>query len=307
MLTLKLWLAALLSAGLPFLGIIWLWKRKAKDTLDWALSASLVCTLSLLGFIATPWAMTSYYLRYLLIPALALAMYFSFRKLNREHPQKSSGWRYQLSLAIKAVGLLALLPLDVIAIGTYFYRVAPVELTFPLSGGAYYVIQGGNSFLANPFHRSDANDPHEMYAIDIVKLNWAGNRATGIYPQGLTSYSIYGATIYSPCEGEVIKLRDGTPENQIGDKGRNPGNYLVIRCKGVQVLLAHMTSGTFRVHEKELVKEGQPLARVGNAGHTSEPHLHVDAIKDSTDTSVVEPVPISFNGQILSTNSIVMR
>jgi hypothetical protein len=307
MLTLKIWFWVLLSSVLPFLAVAWLWKTKIKNRADWALTVAIVGALTLSTFIATPWAMTSYYLRYVLVILFAVAAYLSFRKFKGYGSQLPFSMDKKL-VVIKVAGLLALLPLDVMAISTYFYPVPPVELAFPLSNGNYYVIQGGNSVMTNPFHKS-GSDNREDYAIDIVRLNWAGNRATGIYPQGLSSYAMYGAKIYSPCDGQVIEITDGILDNPIGEVGHSPSNHIVIRCKGVQVTLAHMSSGSFSVQSGQLIKEGQPIDTVGNAGHTSEPHLHIDAIRDFADGSlaVIEPVPISFNGRILSTNSIIMR
>ena len=138
--------------------------------------------------------------------------------------------------------------------------------------------------------------------MDIVKLNWAGNRATGIYPRELSSYAVFGETVYSPCNGEVMEVVDGVADNPIGDEGHQPSNQIVIRCQGVRVTLAHMTSGSLLIRHGQSLEEGQPLGRVGNAGHTSEPHLHIDAVRDVPDS--IEPVPISFNGKMLSLNSI---
>lgn len=307
MLTYEIWLLVLASSGLPFLLIAWLWKRNAKSTLDWVLTSSIVSAITLLAFIATPWAMSSYYLRYILVALWALAAYFSFRKIKEARLQTSASPANKLAAALKVAALFVLLALDVLALRTYFYPVSPVELAFPLSGGVYCVAQGGNSLLTNPFHKYDTDDRLE-YALDIVKLNGAGNRAAGVYPRALSSYAIYGSTIYSPCDGEVIQVRDGIPENTPGDSGSNPSNLIVIRCQGVRVTLAHMTSGSFLVQEGQRVREGQPIGKVGSAGFSIEPHLHMDAIRDITEErAAIEAVPMSFSGRILSINSTVMR
>lgn len=307
MLTYEIWLAVFVLSGLPFILIGWLWWRNAKNKLDWLLTSSIVSACCLLAFIATPWAMSSYYLRYLLIALLVLALYFSFRKITEARLHAPASANSTLAVTLRVAALFVLLLLDVLAVRTYFYPVSPVELAFPLSDGVYCVVQGGNSVLTNPFHRNDTDDRLE-YALDIVKLNRAGNRARGVYPRDLTSYTIFGATIYSPCNGEVVQVRDGIPDNPPGDSGHNPSNLIVIRCHGVRVTLAHMTSGSFLIQDGQHVREGQPIARVGSAGFSIEPHLHMDAIRDFSDgTSAIEPVPMSFNGRMLSTNSIVTR
>lgn len=304
MLIFKIWIAVLISLVLPFLAIAWLWKRKPRNKLDWVLTLSLVGALSLLAFIATPWAMTSYYLRYLLIVFFALAAYFSFGKVKRVHLENRTSVSIKLAVAVKVIVVMALLPLNIMAITTYFYPSSSVELFFPLSDGVYYVIQGGNNLITSPFHRT-GTDGQEDYAIDIVKLNWAGNRATGILPRELSSYAIYGGTVHSPCSGEVIEVVDGVPENPIGTMGAI-SNRIVIRCRGVRVTLAHMRSGSLLIGNGQLIEEGQPIGKVGNAGQTSEPHLHMHAVRDVVDNSL-ESVPISFNGRVMSLNSIIMR
>jgi len=304
MLILKIWVAVLLSSVLPFLAIGWSWKRNARNKLDWVVTLSLVGAFSLLAFIATPWAMTSYYLRYILVALLVLAAFFSFRKVRKAHIENPSSVGHKLAIAVKATLLLALVPLDIVALSTYFYPAQSVELTFPLSDGAYYVIQGGSNVITSPFHRTGP-DNREDYAIDIVKLNWAGNRATGVLPLQLSSYAIYGETVHSPCSGQVIEVVDGLPDNPIGGIG-DISNHIVIRCKGVRVSLAHMRSGSLSIRDGQFIEEGQPIGKVGNAGHTSEPHLHMHAVRDVTGSSL-EPTPISFNERVLSLNSIIMR
>ena len=41
------------------------------------------------------------------------------------------------------------------------------------------------------------------------------------------------------------------------------------------VLLAHLQQGSLAVTAGQQVRRGEPLARVGNSGNTSEPHLHL--------------------------------
>ena len=287
--------------------MLWLWKS-TKSRSDWALSLLLVGAYALLIFLAAPWAIISYYLRFLLIPLFALAAYFSFSKIKNAPPQIASVNNRIIKIG-KVFALLLLLLLNVEIIVGYFYPVPTVELTFPLRDGVYYVWQGGNSFITNVAHRQGFHRVQETYAIDIVKLNRAGNRATGLYPSELSSYAIYGATVYSPCDGEIIEIVDGRPDNAIGYIAGHPSNHVVIRCKGVKVTLAHMMNGSILVENGQSVKEGQPLGRVGNSGNSIEPHLHIDAVRDIPNEAlgVEEPMPISFNGKVLSLNDVIRR
>ena len=54
------------------------------------------------------------------------------------------------------------------------------------------------------------------------------------------------------------------------------GNVIVIqRDDDLFVLLAHLRRGSVRVKSGDLVRKGDPLARVGNSGNSTMPHLHL--------------------------------
>ena len=43
--------------------------------------------------------------------------------------------------------------------------------------------------------------------------------------------------------------------------------------------MGHLQKGSIQVKVGEIVKEGQPIAKVGNSGWTIQPHIHVQAMK----------------------------
>jgi murein DD-endopeptidase MepM/ murein hydrolase activator NlpD len=57
-------------------------------------------------------------------------------------------------------------------------------------------------------------------------------------------------------------------------------------------VLAHLGRGTVQSHLGAQVTPGDPLGRVGNSGNTSEPHLHVHAVRGR----VTEPEQLLFTG-----------
>ncbi len=97
----------------------------------------------------------------------------------------------------------------------------------------------------------------------------------------LDRYPIFGATVHSPCDGAVVAAVDGRPDLIPPDTDREQltGNHVVIACQGVSVLLAHFQNGSVGVQTGARVTNGQPLGRVGNSGNTSEPHLHLQAVR----------------------------
>ena len=49
---------------------------------------------------------------------------------------------------------------------------------------------------------------------------------------------------------------------------------------GRYVSMAHLKQGSVTVRVGDVVRRGQPLAAVGNNGHSNEPHLHLQ-VQDS--------------------------
>jgi hypothetical protein len=182
------------------------------------------------------------------------------------------------------------------------------ELSFPLEGGTYYVGQGGDSPLLNHHNTNRA----QRFALDVFRLNAAGTRAAGIYPSDPSRYAVFGAGIHSPCAGEVIETRDGNPDHRpSGTDRENPaGNHVVVRCakEDVDVALAHIRENSVAVERGERVVEGQLLGRVGNSGNTSEPHLHVHAVRTGSGSVLEgEGVPMVFDGRFPVRNGLVFR
>ncbi len=135
-----------------------------------------------------------------------------------------------------------------------------------------------------------------------------------MYPSDPERYAAFGNEILSPCAGEVISAKDGQADHRgSGTDRENPaGNHVVIRCRevdpGVDVELAHMKEGTVAVGRGERVDKGQLLGRVGNTGNTSEPHLHVHAVRTGSGNIFEgEGMPIEFDGRFLVRNDLVFE
>lgn len=151
-----------------------------------------------------------------------------------------------------------------------------IELSFPLKTGRYFVLQGGKGLPTNLFHYSLRG---AIYAMDIVKLNPDGSRANAIFSHRLEDYEIFGDTLYSPCDGRIVKAYSGDPDNIPPDMSRGPQNtnQVLIETDSSYVFLAHLKKGSVIVKEGDIVTYGQPLGCVGNSGFSSEPHLHIQA------------------------------
>ena len=120
------------------------------------------------------------------------------------------------------------------------------------------------------------------YALDILGLNAWGARASGVLPADLTRYAIINDPVQAPCNGEVLAAEDGHPDRSPPelDPDDPAGNHLAIACGEATVLLAHLRQGSVIPRVGDRVETGQRIARVGNSGNTTEPHLHIHAVRE---------------------------
>jgi murein DD-endopeptidase MepM/ murein hydrolase activator NlpD len=135
------------------------------------------------------------------------------------------------------------------------------------------VFQGGKSSLIN-HHAALA---HQASALDLVLTHPNGTIVDGD-PSKLESYACFGAPIAAPISGRVAHVRRDLPDMSLGQTDREniTGNIIVIETDSHQyVALAHLQAGSIEVAEGDRVNTGQHIARCGNSGNTTSPHLHL--------------------------------
>jgi len=257
-------------------------------------------------FYAGNWNFLPYLLRYiflLLLIGSTIKAVRQFKGLPFLEKKKIWGWT-------KFVGQfffsLFFFLVSVKVISGFWTDEKGIDIAFPLKEGV--ISHGGNSRIIN-YHQADTTAQH--YALDIVKLNGSGLRTTGFFPVDLNEYAIYGDTIFAPCDGKVVKIQDGLDNvpPRVDVKVNPAGNHIVLQYQNNLIVFAHILKTSISVSNGDFVKKGQPIARVGNSGHTTEPHLHIHAIS-GTDTSKIikgggHGIPIYFDGRFLTRNDRV--
>ncbi|HLX72569.1 MAG TPA: protein kinase, partial [Verrucomicrobiae bacterium] len=198
------------------------------------------------------------------------------------------------ALTIGAVAVLMLLDLlparrlylatnAVYALGSIFMAVQIARIYWPQSKaeavvlsmpvrGDWLVVNGGNSSLINIHYPVK----EQRNAVDMEKLVDGHERSGDAHK--LESYPSWGETVYTPADGKVVVAGDDLDDNVIGEMDRDQpaGNLICIDMGNNRyVMLAHLQKGSLKVAEGDTVHVGQPLAKCGNSGNTSHPHLHI--------------------------------
>lgn len=297
----QLLVPVILIAGLAF--------SKLGTRLEWFLLAWTTVAFTLYSVLTGGWFLVSVYLRFVVLALLLAAVVYSFFRVPRNAPHFD--WSAKNALVNLAAYLAPLLVFTVllgVALSGRFYQGEAVRLVFPLNGGPYHMGQAGGATIVNYHHPYGS----QRYALDILKVNGAGSHADTLVPTDLNQYAIFGESISSPCDGQVIARVDNLPDlapGTPGDTQNAAGNHVFIQCHGFNVLLAHMQQGSLVVAEGDAVKVGDPIGKVGNSGNTSEPHLHIHAVRGGTTDQLTsgEGLPILFDGHFYVRNDLRME
>lgn len=284
------------------LGYAWrVWRLEEPTITGWLLVTADAAVFVALVILVGRGDIAGYYTRFVLLAVFVVAVLWSLgRHVSRPWRSPESGstlkrhWTTAVSLVFFAGALVyvvsGMVPPD-----------SPRQLAFPLEGGRFMVAHGGGNTLLNR-HSSHAQ---QRYAADISAIGPAGFRALGVLPRELERYAIYGASVVSPCDGEVTVARDGLPDLVPSemDPDNPAGNHVIIDCGDISVELAHLQQSSVAVAVGDQLAVGDPVGRVGNSGNTTEPHLHVHAVDPTTRTGV----PVSFDGRVPIRNRLYVR
>lgn len=154
--------------------------------------------------------------------------------------------------------------------------IGPVEYSLPFSG-RWTVVNGGLDQETS--HSWDIYP--QRYAYDFIILDSEGNSHSG-EEKDLYSYYCYGKDILAPADGTVVAVYDRFNDCRIMGGGQTDtstpdlgGNRIVIRHAEREFsTLCHLMPGSVTVRTGQTVRRGDVIARCGNSGNTSEPHLH---------------------------------
>jgi hypothetical protein len=155
-------------------------------------------------------------------------------------------------------------------------------LGLPFNGGTWFAGDGPVNDSAH--RRSLIAVDGSVYAPERFAIDWNKVGANGDSHDGAAkneNWWGYGEPILAVADGEITQVMDGISENA----PRVPpskitldnlaGNYVILRIgPDLYVTYAHLQPGSIRVHLHDKVHRGAILAKLGNTGQSTAPHLH---------------------------------
>lgn len=284
------------------LGAAWqLWRVDDPAKAGWLIVFLSTMAVLALILLVGRWDIAGLWTRYL-VAGVALAAAWASLRRHMRRPWAPAGWRDIGRRHLVSLVSLALLGGALVyVLSGMFLPTGAHDMKFPLKGGRFVIGQGGNNSLLN-YHWSHRAQRH---ASDITAVNTTGFRATGLLPRDLSSYVIFGASVFSPCAGTVVQVVDGLPSLIPPERDRDNarGNHVALACGGVRVELAHLKKGSVTLQIGDRVTAGDRLGEVGNSGNTSEPHLHIHAVDPATGVGI----PLVFDGVVPVRNAVFDR
>ncbi len=302
---------------IPLCLLFWQGISPAKSQIGWGLKTVLVMgylvAIALAGlWLSIPWWIPYLYLSIWLVIAIVTSR--SIGQQSRFPKHSIWAWTQVLVCGVTA-GLFWAIALHIWT-GYQPPAISQVALNFPLKNGIYYVANGGNNELLNA-HLDLVRSKRlqelrgTSYAVDIVKLNAIGYRATGWSPSDPAQYAIFGEPLYAPCDGVVLQSANTMPDMSPPklDRQHEKGNFVMLQCnqgKAV-ILMAHLKQGSVKVVNGDRVSTSQQLGEIGNSGDSGEPHLHIHAQRLGSDAAALdgEPLPMTFANRYLVRNALV--
>lgn len=168
----------------------------------------------------------------------------------------------------------------------------PVAIASPVKGKNWvFINQSTNAYhFYTLFFMNGKMSRPERFAFDNIKFNDELTTYFDGDPQKNESYFNYRDTLFAVADGTIVLIQDGKAENHgdahdvtFGAALDLAGNYLILDIGGGRyAYYCHCVPYSFLVNVNQTVKEGDPIALLGNSGNSDAPHLHFQ-LCDGTD------------------------
>jgi len=171
------------------------------------------------------------------------------------------------------------------------HRAESLVLAPPLPGGVWLAGDGPSN--ASDHRRALGAFGGRTYIAQRFAIDWVLVGPNGDTHQGDATrnehYWGFGQPVLAVADGEVTEVVDSIPDHPphvlpaAVTLANIAGNHIILRVAPHRyVLYAHLQHGSVRVRVHERVQRGQAVARLGDSGQATAPHLHLDVVDGSS-------------------------
>lgn len=142
----------------------------------------------------------------------------------------------------------------------------------------------------------------QRFAIDFMKLDEDNTLYKGD-PTDPVNWHSYNESVYAVAEGEVVSVLEGLDDQPPGalpdpesiTLKTVTGNHVIIKLQPhVYAFYAHLKKDSILVKVGDKVSKGQEIAKLGNSGNTSAPHLHLHLMSTPSPVGSA-PIPYTYD------------
>lgn len=199
----------------------------------------------------------------------------------------------------------------------------PLRLTYPFTGR--WLTQNSPASRV-PSHGTTLFATE--HAIDFVPVDDQGRTApftlgSLLHAEPARNFPGFGRPVLAPIAGTVVAVHDGERDHEafrgfpsLGYAWTQrrrlaagwvalAGNHVMVQTEAGPVeVLCHLQQGSILVAPGQRVRNGDALARCGNSGNSTEPHLHLQVI-DQPRVHEAAAVPFVLDGALPRNGEIV--
>ncbi|RGH21847.1 M23 family peptidase [Anaerostipes sp. AF04-45] len=154
--------------------------------------------------------------------------------------------------------------------------VSGIKYSLPFDGEWYTANGGVTKDTSHSWEILPQRFAYDFIIVDDKSESFCGNK------KDLHSYYCYGKNILAPADGIVVSTKNNFPDCRIMDTGQTDpdttdigGNRIILKHSPNEYsAICHLMPGSIKVQKGQTVKRGDVIAKCGNSGNTTEPHVH---------------------------------